>query len=59
MLDGQARILSLNRPGEALFGFDQKEVAGESFLTLLSPESHEPVPSLFRRIADKRPGEPA
>jgi PAS domain S-box-containing protein len=47
MLDGQARILSLNRPGEALFGFDQKEVAGESFLTLLSPESHEPVQAYF------------
>jgi PAS domain S-box-containing protein len=47
MLDAQARILSLNRPGEALFGFDQKEVAGESFLTLLSPESHEAVQAYF------------
>jgi PAS domain S-box-containing protein len=47
MLDSQARILSLNRPAEALFGFDQKEVAGENFLTLLSPESREPVKAYF------------
>ncbi|MGA2794427.1 MAG: PAS domain S-box protein, partial [Roseiarcus sp.] len=47
ILDSQGRILSLNRPGEALFGFDQKEVAGENFLMLLSPESHESVKAYF------------
>jgi PAS domain S-box-containing protein len=47
ILDSQARILSLNRPAEALFGFDQKEVAGENFLMLLSPESHGPVKAYF------------
>jgi PAS domain S-box-containing protein len=47
MLDSQARILSLNRPAEALFGLDQKEVAGENFLTLLSPESREQVKAYF------------
>ena len=47
MLDSQGKILSLNRPAEALFGFDQKEVAGENFLTLLSPESHGPVKAYF------------
>ncbi|WP_158817805.1 ATP-binding protein [Methylocapsa sp. S129] len=47
MLDSQGRILSLNRPAEALFGFDQKEVAGENFLTLLSPESHAPIKAYF------------
>ena len=39
-LDHRGRILSLNRAAEALFGFDQKEVAGEPFTLLLSPESH-------------------
>jgi PAS domain S-box-containing protein len=40
----------LNRPGEALFGFDQKEVAGENFLMLLSPESHETVKAYFHGL---------
>jgi PAS domain S-box-containing protein len=47
MLDWQGGILSLNRPAEALFGYDQKEVAGEDFLTLLSPESHAPIKAYF------------
>jgi PAS domain S-box-containing protein len=47
VLDSQGRILSLNRPAEALFGFDQKEVAGENFLMLFSPESREPVKAYF------------
>jgi PAS domain S-box-containing protein len=33
-----------------LFGFDQKEVAGASFLTLLSPESREPVKAYFEGL---------
>ena len=41
MLDGHGRILSLNRSAEALFGYDQREVAGESLTVLLSRESHE------------------
>ena len=40
LLDGQGRILSLNRSAEALFGFDQNEIAGESLTLLLEPESH-------------------
>ena len=40
VLDGEGRILSLNRSAEALFGCDQKEVAGESFTFLLAKESH-------------------
>jgi PAS domain S-box-containing protein len=47
MLDADARILSMNRPAEAMFGFDQKEVAGQDFLTLLSPDSREPVKAYF------------
>jgi PAS domain S-box-containing protein len=39
-LDEKGRILSLNRSAEALFGYDQNEVAGERFTLLLSPESH-------------------
>jgi PAS domain S-box-containing protein len=50
MLDSQGRILSLNRPAEALFGFDQKEVAGENFLSLLSPESHAPIKAYFEGL---------
>jgi PAS domain S-box-containing protein len=40
LLDGQGRILSLNRSAEALFGFDQNEIAGENLTVLLEPESH-------------------
>lgn len=41
VLDEQGQILALNRAGEALFGFDQNEVAGESFTILLAKESQE------------------
>ena len=40
MLDGDGRIMAMNRSAEALFGYDQNEVAGEAFITLLAPESH-------------------
>ncbi|HEX8165552.1 MAG TPA: PAS domain S-box protein [Beijerinckiaceae bacterium] len=40
VLDEAGRILSLNRSAEALFGYDQNEVAGERFIVLLAPESH-------------------
>ena len=40
VLDQNGRILSLNRSAEALFGYEQNEVAGESFTSLLAPESH-------------------
>lgn len=39
VLDSQGRILSLNRSGEALFGYDQNEVAGKHFTSLIAPES--------------------
>jgi PAS domain S-box-containing protein len=39
VLDSQGQILSLNRSGEALFGYDQNEVAGEHFASLIAPES--------------------
>lgn len=40
VIDQAGRILSLNRAAEALFGYDQKEIAGESFTQLLHTESH-------------------
>jgi PAS domain S-box-containing protein len=40
LLDSTGRILNLNRSAEALFGFDQNEIAGESITILLEPESH-------------------
>ena len=39
VLDSHGRILSLNRSGEALFGYDQNEVAGDHFTSLIAPES--------------------
>ena len=39
-LDSAGRILSLNHPAERLFGYDQNEIAGESVLMLLAPQSH-------------------
>ena len=42
-VDGRGRILSLNKSAEALFGYDQREVAGELFTLLFSAESHSPA----------------
>jgi PAS domain S-box-containing protein len=39
-LDSAGRILTLNLPAERLFGYDQNEIAGESLLMLLAPQSH-------------------
>jgi PAS domain S-box-containing protein len=39
-LDLAGRILSLNEPAERLFGYRQNEIAGESLLMLLAPQSH-------------------
>ncbi len=40
VLDGQGAILSLNRSAEALFGYEQGDVAGEPFTALLERDSH-------------------
>ncbi len=42
-VDGRGRILALNKSAEALFGYDQREVAGELFTLLFAPESHSPA----------------
>ncbi len=39
-LDSAGRILSLSKPAEKLFGYDEKGVVGESVLMLLAPQSH-------------------
>jgi PAS domain S-box-containing protein len=39
-LDSAGRIVLLNEPAERLFGYRQNEIAGESVLMLLSPQSH-------------------
>jgi PAS domain S-box-containing protein len=39
VLDEAGRILSLNRSAEALFGYDQAEVAGQIFTRLFAPEA--------------------
>lgn len=50
VLDAEGRILSLNRSGEALFGFDQNEVAGEPFSTLVAKESQEATAAYFEGV---------
>lgn len=40
LFDETGRILSLNRSAEALFGYHQREVAGNAITVLLAPESH-------------------
>jgi PAS domain S-box-containing protein len=47
VLDGDGRIVALNRSGEALFGYDRAEVAGEPFTTLIAPESRARAESYF------------
>jgi PAS domain S-box-containing protein len=47
VLDQQGRILTLNRSGEALFGYDQSEVAGEPFTVLIAPDSQARVKDYF------------
>ncbi len=49
-LDPAGRIVSMSRPAEALFGYDQKEVAGESFLMLFAPQSQSEAASRFEQV---------
>ncbi|WGJ15618.1 PAS domain-containing sensor histidine kinase [Methylocapsa sp. D3K7] len=50
VLDQEGRILSLNRSGEALFGFDQNEVAGAHFTALIAPASKPLALDYFERL---------
>jgi len=46
-LDPAGRILAMNARAENLFGYDQKEAAGENFVALLAPPSHAAATARF------------
>jgi len=50
VLDRQGLILTLNRSGEALFGYDQNEVAGSLFTDLIAPESRALAMDYFEEL---------
>jgi PAS domain S-box-containing protein len=50
VLDGQGRVLALNRSGEALFGYDQNEVAGQPLAALIAAESQAKVAEYFEGL---------
>ena len=59
VLDAAGRILSFNLPAERLFGYEQREVVGESVLMLLAPPSHlETTVRLDRLSRSENPPEP-
>jgi PAS domain S-box-containing protein len=49
-LDRNGRILGMNRGAEQAFGYDQKETAGDSFLTLLAPASQTEAAAALERL---------
>ena len=53
-LDLAGRILSLNEPAERLFGYHQNEIAGESVLMLLAPQSHPETTARLRSFKPQR-----
>jgi PAS domain S-box-containing protein len=48
-LDDSGRVLAMSRGAETLFGYDAKEVAGESFLALFAPQSQSEAAARFER----------
>jgi PAS domain S-box-containing protein len=50
-LDAAGRIQSLSRPAEKLFGYDEKDVVGESVLMLLAPHSHPETTARLERLS--------
>jgi PAS domain S-box-containing protein len=50
VLDRQGLILTLNRSGEALFGYDENEVAGAPFTGLIAPESRALATNYFEEL---------
>ena len=57
ILDAAGRILSFNLSAERLFGYEQREVVGESVLMLLAPQSHPEATARLDRLsrADEAP----
>jgi PAS domain S-box-containing protein len=58
-LDAAGRILSLNEPAERLFGYGQNEIAGESVLMLLAPQSHPETTARLESLSRGAEAEPA
>jgi PAS domain S-box-containing protein len=54
-LDESGRVVAMSRGAEALFGYDAKEVAGESFLTLFAPQSQSEAAARFERARREEP----
>ncbi len=50
-LDRGGHVLGMNKGAEKLFGYDQKETAGESFLTLFTPDSQPAATRTLERLA--------
>ncbi len=50
-LDRGGHILGMNKGAEKLFGYDQKETAGESFLTLFTPAAQSSATQTLERLA--------
>ena len=57
-LDLAGRILSLNEPAERLFGYHQNEIAGESLLMLLAPQSHPEATARLESLSQGGEAEP-
>jgi PAS domain S-box-containing protein len=55
-LDRGGRILGMNKGAEHLFGYDQKEAAGETFLGLLAPVSHAAATAALDRLTNAESG---
>jgi PAS domain S-box-containing protein len=53
--DESGRVLAMSRGAEALFGYDAKEVAGESFLTLFAPQSQSEAAARLERARRDEP----
>jgi PAS domain S-box-containing protein len=54
-LDESGRVLAMSRGAEALFGYDAKEVAGESFLILFAPPSQSDAAARLERAKRDEP----
>ncbi len=50
VLDDNGNLVSLNRSAEALFGYEQPDVAGQPFTILLASESHRTAQEYFEGL---------
>ena len=55
-LNRGGHILGMNKGAEKLFGYDQKEAAGDSFLTLFAPDSQQAATQAMERLARSQTG---